>query len=133
VPKAYGMWAHSLAEIIWAVRSNRDTWCAIRLYHLFVHHDFEERGSTSSQPRDTKCRRRPGFGPTVSSNVIWVVRSNRDTWHVIRFYHLFAHHDFEERGSNPSHLRDAKHRKRSGIGLTTLAPGHRETCLGKRH
>jgi hypothetical protein len=157
-----------------AVRSERDTWCAIRLYRLFAHRDFEEQGSASSHPRDAKCRRRPGFGPTIlprcsgpsdqrgtrgarlgsiaSSRIatlkskdqpllpstrrevpkasrIWahniaemfrVVRSERDTWCTIRLYRLFAHRDFEEQGSASSHPRDAKCRRRPGVGPTIL-------------
>jgi hypothetical protein len=45
----------------------RDTWCAIRLYRLFAHRNFEEQGSAPSHPRDAKCRRRPRFGPTILS------------------------------------------------------------------
>jgi hypothetical protein len=41
------------------IRSERDTWCAIRLYRLFAHRYFEEQGSASSQLRDTKRRKRP--------------------------------------------------------------------------
>jgi hypothetical protein len=105
-------------KVFRVVRSERDTWCTIRLYRLFAYHDFEEQGSTPSHPRDAKCRRRPGFGPTVSPKVFRFVRSERDTWYVIRLYRLFAHRNFEEQGSNPSHPRDAKCRRRPGFGPT---------------
>jgi hypothetical protein len=119
-------------NMIWVVRSKGGTWCAIRLYRHFAHHDFEEQGSAPSHPRNAKCRRRPGFGPTVSPNMIWVVRSKGGTWCAIRLYRHFAHRDFEEQGSAPSHPRNAKRRKRSGVGPTVLAPGHRGTGPGKR-
>jgi hypothetical protein len=116
-----------------AVRSKGGTWCAIRLYRHFTHRDFEEQGSAPSHPRNAKCRRRPGFGPTVSPNMIWAVRSKGGgTWCAIRLYRHFAHRDFEEQGSAPSHPRNAKCRRRPGVGPTVLAPGHRGTGPGKR-
>jgi hypothetical protein len=54
--------SHGVAQVL---LHGRDTWCVIRLYHLSVHRDFEERGSASSQLRDAKHRKRSGVGPTI--------------------------------------------------------------------
>jgi hypothetical protein len=86
-----------------AIRSRRDMWCMNGLYFHFAHHDFEEQGSAPSHPRNMKCRRHLGFGPIVSLKKFRVVRSRRDMWHMIGIYCHFAHRDFEEQGSTPSH------------------------------
>jgi hypothetical protein len=110
-----------------AIRSRRDTWRTIGLYRHFAHRDFEEQGSAPSHPRNVKCRRRPGFGPTVSSKKFRVVRSRRDTWHTIGLYRHFAYRDFEEQGSAPSHPRNAKCRR----CLWVRAHGHSTGSYGK--
>jgi hypothetical protein len=55
------------------VRSQRDTWCAIRLHRLLALRNFEAPGAASSQLRDAKRRKHSGLGPTVSPKVISAV------------------------------------------------------------
>jgi hypothetical protein len=88
--------------------SRRSMWRTIGLCRSFAHRDLEALFLCSWDPRNAKCRRHPGFGPTVSPKKFRVVRSRRDTWRTIGLYRHFAHRDFEEQGSAPSHPRNAK-------------------------
>jgi hypothetical protein len=45
--------------------SRRSTWHTIELCRSFAHRDLETLFLCNWDPRDAKCRRRPGFGPTI--------------------------------------------------------------------
>jgi hypothetical protein len=92
----------------------------------FAHRDLEEQGFSASHPRNVKCRRHPGFGPTVSPNKFWAVRSRRDTWRTIGLYRHFAYRDFEEQGISllPAMIReDAKASRIRAHSIVEISSG----------
>jgi hypothetical protein len=80
--------------------SRRSTWRTIGLHRLLALRDFEERGPASSQPRDAKCRKHSGLGPTVSRSV-FSRPSRGDTWQQVEPSRRFAHRDSKAQKEAP--------------------------------